>query len=157
MKVGSEVRILPQPVLGCTSSTFNPEHDPVPYVYHMFMGSWRKAARRQPARRRRLPTAPRVYSTSEDVEACAENKEEFFFLHDVNLPIKVGMAGWVCKWVRWRGRWGVWRVGIAQPAGLEILRVASRVPVSLAYQHGSANGFDCSQQSCLITRQRCLL
>jgi hypothetical protein len=42
MKVG-DVRILPQPAFGCASSTFNPEHDPVPYVYHMFKGSWRKA------------------------------------------------------------------------------------------------------------------
>eukprot|EP00878_Enallax_costatus_P003344 GHUV01003552.1.p1 GENE.GHUV01003552.1~~GHUV01003552.1.p1 ORF type:complete len:731 (+),score=251.47 GHUV01003552.1:314-2506(+) len=39
-KVG-DVRILPQPVFGCASATFNPEYDPYPYVYHMFKGSWR--------------------------------------------------------------------------------------------------------------------
>lgn len=39
-KVG-DVRVLPQPVFGCASATFNPEHDPYPYVYHMFKGSWR--------------------------------------------------------------------------------------------------------------------
>lgn len=35
-----DVRVLPQTVLGCASSTWNPQ-DPVPYVYHMFKGSWR--------------------------------------------------------------------------------------------------------------------
>lgn len=36
-----DVRVLPQPVFGCASATFNPEQDPYPYVYHMFKGSWR--------------------------------------------------------------------------------------------------------------------
>eukprot|EP00879_Flechtneria_rotunda_P001545 GHRR01001703.1.p1 GENE.GHRR01001703.1~~GHRR01001703.1.p1 ORF type:complete len:752 (+),score=308.39 GHRR01001703.1:312-2567(+) len=36
-----DVRVLPQPVLGCASATFNPA-DSLPYVYHMFKGSWRK-------------------------------------------------------------------------------------------------------------------
>lgn len=39
-KVG-DVRILPQPVFGCASATYNPDYDPYPYVYHMFKGSWR--------------------------------------------------------------------------------------------------------------------
>jgi hypothetical protein len=42
VKVG-DMRVLPQPVFGCPSSQFNPWFDPVPYVYHMFKGSWRKA------------------------------------------------------------------------------------------------------------------
>lgn len=39
-KVG-DVRVLPQPVFGCASATFNPEEDTLPYAYHMFKGSWK--------------------------------------------------------------------------------------------------------------------
>lgn len=35
-----DVRILPQPVLGCPTAVFHAA-DPLPYVYHMFMGSWK--------------------------------------------------------------------------------------------------------------------
>jgi hypothetical protein len=36
-----DVRLLPQPVFGCGAYDFNPA-DPLPYVYHMFKGSWRQ-------------------------------------------------------------------------------------------------------------------
>jgi hypothetical protein len=39
-KVG-DVRVLPQPVFGCASATWNPQEDVLPYVYHMFKGSWK--------------------------------------------------------------------------------------------------------------------
>ncbi|KAF6260812.1 hypothetical protein COO60DRAFT_1637322 [Scenedesmus sp. NREL 46B-D3] len=39
-KVG-DVRVLPQPVFGCASATWNPTEDVLPYVYHMFKGSWK--------------------------------------------------------------------------------------------------------------------
>jgi hypothetical protein len=39
-KVG-DVRVLPQPVFGCASATWNPKEDVLPYVYHMFKGSWK--------------------------------------------------------------------------------------------------------------------
>ncbi|KAF8056212.1 HOC1 [Scenedesmus sp. PABB004] len=39
--VVGDVRVLPQPVFGCASATFNPAADSLPYVYHMFKGSWR--------------------------------------------------------------------------------------------------------------------
>lgn len=35
-----DVRILPQPVFGCPTGVFHAA-DPLPYVYHMFMGSWK--------------------------------------------------------------------------------------------------------------------
>jgi hypothetical protein len=35
-----DVRILPQPVFGCPTAVFDTA-DPLPYVYHMFMGSWK--------------------------------------------------------------------------------------------------------------------
>jgi len=35
-----DVRILPQPVFGCPTAAFHAA-DPLPYVYHMFMGSWK--------------------------------------------------------------------------------------------------------------------
>lgn len=37
-----DVRILPQPVFGCPTAVFHAA-DPLPYVYHMFMGSWKIA------------------------------------------------------------------------------------------------------------------
>jgi hypothetical protein len=39
-KIG-DVRVLPQPVFGCASATWNPTEDVLPYVYHMFKGSWK--------------------------------------------------------------------------------------------------------------------
>lgn len=36
-----DVRVLPQPVFGCASATWNPTEDVLPYVYHMFKGSWK--------------------------------------------------------------------------------------------------------------------
>lgn len=35
-----DVRILPQPVFGCPTAVFNAA-DPLPFVYHMFVGSWK--------------------------------------------------------------------------------------------------------------------
>lgn len=35
-----DVRILPQPAFGCPTAVFDTA-DPLPYVYHMFMGSWK--------------------------------------------------------------------------------------------------------------------
>lgn len=35
-----DVRVLPQPVFGCPTAAFHAA-DPLPYVYHMFMGSWK--------------------------------------------------------------------------------------------------------------------
>lgn len=141
-----DVRVLPQTVFGCASAAWNPQ-DSIPYVYHMFKGSWRQERpnilrvllgtllpglfplpeQKKAAPAQQQPVAPgsgqKAAQDSRKLRAAGVNGPAVAIVGIVPLAGAVALVGAVCYGValhvgrRTRGGVGGSSAGSAGPAG----------------------------------------